>query len=416
MGCGSSRNSKAQPPSKKNGKITTSLLFDPLTTLSIINIGKLQAKIQLTSGETEAQQNPIYSSRLYSTDNFITIILSNLANFTEHTGKYYPKIAYTLKEKKENVSIVNNEDHSSLSTLGIDLSNQEIKVLIPLKDVKPKNWMSLNLSIIDGKANSNEEIKAIFLFLIIPERQRNSEKQETSVGCQGFEGFSINQLNVNSLTVLNGDEEELKEPYVVEAGKPLYVRMNGLQGLVKKGEFVTPGCSLLTLNHEGKEVFFKENLFPEDNEYHEEDLSEFKVSIDVGGEQFKPLEDYWLNVRIWDNRGIGQLGFKVKYQGSNKLKARAIVYEVKDGGNPGEATVKCKGETGLLKRMFIFIDTIKEKAEAFKQNLEKSVELLLEFEENHESKKQDILAVSKTNDGVEKKSISWKLLSVTSVE
>jgi len=72
MGCGSTKISQADGPTKKTSasaknisKPTISLFFDPLTTFKMIQIGKIQAKVAMTSGESESQQAPIISSRLY---------------------------------------------------------------------------------------------------------------------------------------------------------------------------------------------------------------------------------------------------------------------------------------------------------------------------------------------------------------
>jgi len=419
MGCGSTKISQADGPTKKTSasaknisKPTISLFFDPLTTFKMIQIGKIQAKVAMTSGESESQQAPIISSRLYSTDHFLTIIISQLKNFPLTEGKIYPKISYNLKEKMNAaVNIASNEDYHSFSTTGTDLSNPEIKIVLPLHDVKPKCLMLINLSIKEVKSLSNEEIKASFVFQIDPNLSRSPGKNESAVPFQGFEGFSLNGLSVPSLTVLR-DQEEIKEPYIIEYGKSLSVRLNGMQGLKKTGEYVCPGCSLLALNDEGEEIFFQENLFPEDNEYHEEDLSDFTVKIGVGGDNFKPLRDFWLNVRVWDNKGDGQLGIKVRYQGAGKMKERANVYEVKQGSAQGEFEVKLKGETGLLKNKFVFIKTKKEFADIFSANLEKPVQVELEYDEEFKENKTNILEVSNSNDGIEKKIIAWRLVSV----
>jgi len=408
MGCGSSRNTKAQIPIKKKGAVTLS--FDPLTTLRIIQIGNIQGTIILTSGESENEQYPIISSRLYSTDKFLTIIFTNLKNFAVTETKIFPKIAYSLQEKKENgAMIANNDDYHSFSSIGTDFSNPETKIVLPLHDLNPKTLMMLNVSVKDTKVSSSPEIKAVFMFNIDANLKRDASKPSIPIALQNCKGSSLNGLNVASLTVMK-DEEELKEPYIVEYGKGLFLRLNDMHGFKKNGEFVAPGCSLLSLNDEGEEVFFKENLFPDDNEYHEEDLTEFRVKIEVGGEKFKPLRDYWLNVRIWDNKGDGQLGVNIKYQGSNKVKEKVKVYEIKE--NHGEFTVKCKGESGFLKGTIVFIQIRKEISNFFLQNAEKTVELDLEFDEGFMGKKKDILEISK--DGIERKPISWRLIAVTS--
>ena len=247
------------------------------------------------------------------------------------------------------------------------------------------------------------------MFNIDTNLKRDTSNPSIPIALQNCQGSYLNGLTVASVTVMK-DEEELQEPYIVEYGKGLFLRLNDMHGFKKNGEYVAPGCSLLSLNDEGEEVFFKENLFPDDNEYHEEDLTEFRVKIEVGGEHFKPLRDYWLNMRIWDNKGDGQLGIKIKYQGSNKVKERVKVYEIKE--NHGEFTAKCKGESGFLKGTIVFIQIRKEISDVFLQNAEKTVELDLEFDEGFMGKKKDILEISK--DGIERKPISWRLISVTS--
>lgn len=416
MGCGSSHNNKAQQPLKKsNIPLPSSLIFDPLTTLRVVKYGSVDVNIHLTSGETEADQFPVISSRLFANDKYLTFVLTNLKDFTLKEGRIFPKISYSLNEKIENGTVIAaNEDYHSFSTTGTDLSTPEIKIVLPLHSVKPKSLMILNVSIKDTKNEANH-IRSEFMFLINPDQSRSAEQKDSVVECKGIQGSSMNQLNIESICVAKAEDDEtqveIQEPYILEYGRTLLLTLNELKGFNKNGDFVSPGCSLLAIDDEGNEIFFKPNLFPEDNEYHEDDLSEFRVKIDVGGANFRPLRDYWLNVRLWDRKGNGQLGIKIKYRGSNKSKERVKIFEVKENG--ADFTVKCKGESGFLSSKLIYINMKKEKASPFEQNLEKSVEIELEFDEKYQEKKQDILEISNSNDGIEKKPISWRLISLT---
>ena len=415
MGCGSTRNSNAQLPNKKSAHLPVTLNLDPLTTIKIIQRGSLLANIVITSGPTESEQFPIFSSRLYCSDKYLTITLSNLKKFLAVNSKIFPKIAYSLKEKQDASAVIaSTDDYHNRSTEGTELSNPEIKIVLPIHGVKPKLLMDLNVSIQDGKSSNLDEIKANFQFIINPNLTRDSTKsQPLATPCQKCQGFSLNGLNVTSLSVLKerDSEEEMKEPYILEYDKNLNLKLNVIGYKKSAGELVAPGMCITALNDQGEEIFFKQNLFPEDNEYHIEEVTEITSTIKVGGNKFKPLKDYWAFVRFWDNKGDGEVGIKIKYQGSNKTKSRVTVFEVKEE-TPGEFIVKCKGEYGFLKgNFFIYVRTGKETADLFSKNLEKSVQIDLEFDEGYMEKKKDIIETSDDSTN-EKKRLFWRLVSV----
>lgn len=406
MGCGSTKNVRVVRPIKK-----PLLLFDPLTTLKVIQFSSLQASISLASGQSEADQFPVISSRLYGTDKFLTIIINQLKNFPLTGGKIYPKIAYSLKDNTNpSQPISSSEDYHSFSTSGTDLSTHDIKIVLPLHDLKPKTPIFLHLSIKEAKLVPLEEIRSSFLFSIDPDIKRPPpETNILKVPTPGIEGSSINGLVFDSVTVKK-DDEEIKEPYIIEYGKSLFLCLNGIKGLTKtNGELVLPGCTMMILDEEGEEVLPQTSMIPDDNPIHEDEFTEFTLQIKIGGEKFRPLKDYWWNVRLWDTKGNGEFGTKIRYQGSNKLKERATVYEVKQNGE--EFEVKCKGETGLLRSNFVFIKTKKDIADMFSGNLEKSVELELQFE-GDSTNKTNALELSSSNDGDGRKMIPWRLVSM----
>lgn len=419
MGCGSTRSAstKAQPPQKKPVSSASpppvSLSFDPLTSTRIVLKGSLSAKLLLSSGDTETEQFPVSSSRLYATDRYFSIVISSFTNFSQSNAKIFPKISYSLQSKRENGEVIaSNEDYHGFSQTGLETSTPEVRIVLPLHSVEPKKLFFLRVSIKDAKsADSLQEISLFSMFLLT-KTQRPAALKENVEKFATIDAVSLNSLTLDSVCVFK-EEDEVQAPYAVEYGRKLMILLNNLRGFQKTaGDLVSPGCSLLTVDEEGAEVFFKENLFPEDNEYHEEDLSEFRVKIEVGGANFRPLRDYWLNIRIWDERGPGQLGIKLKYQGSKRVKEIVKVFEVSEEKS-GEFCVKLKGDSGFLSSKFVFLRVSRENAEVFKNNLERLVEVELEWEEKFKEMQRDIVEMSNSNDGVERNKVSWRLVAIT---
>lgn len=403
MGCGSSINPKIGLPSKKDSHIK---VF-PFTNLIQINHNLNFKEIALLSGEQENSLKYLKNAHVVK-NNVLVVSLQKLENFKIKAKNFFPLVNFSIQDVDKKI-IHSIKDYENFSKKGL-LEDQEIKLVISTSNLVNNCIYELLINIKDKLDESSNYLDFYFTFKVneeanLIEKDIISEtKKFQDLTCSIREKLQITNIELET-------HEILSPPYKVSYGSKLFIKCFGLKGFEKKENFVNIGCSVSIFNENGSSIFYKEDMFPPDNEYHEEDLSELKFYVNIGGDYFKPNKFFYFSVIIWDKFGSGSLCVQGKYLTEEKIAFKGKVYEILNENN--EKTVRLRAENGFAEGKLVFVKLSKNFLEIFEKNLEKTVEVGCIYEENNPKMNENILNISA--DGIEKKQVFWKLISVTAL-
>lgn len=398
MGCSSSIQSSPSVPSKKK----PDFLLQPFSNLRILSQKLSVDEVQILAG-SDANSLKLLTSPHIIFNHFLMFKLKKLGNFVLNGEKINPAISYIVKSLDPEKKFVHFEEkYEAVKEASVDqdvdikIHNEKCdaglyEITVKVRDKNDKTMANL-LQLVYKFRVVNE--------MVVSNIQETFEKKTSiynEINCHTF-----GEINVSNLELLINDQQ-INPPYEIKFGSQLFIHFSSLHGLKKKGHYISLGCSVSLFDDIGQEIYFKEDIFPSDAEYHEEDVSDLRFFVSIGGDNFKPESNYFFTVRIWDKLAPSILSLSGKYKSLDGFNFKARVLQI----NGGQAQLK--GNEGCYyDRKILFIKGDKDNMNILEKNMDNVVDMKFAYDEG--KKGENILHM--TTDGKDRKPTFWKLLEV----